>query len=343
MGNESARLALFNVTSLIDTNPGCKATISGLKKAINKDFTYQFPIGIGYQFFQSNKKSFFSKSSPFSNVYLKFKQNTDYLSFLLSIDYIVINAEGTIHHDAVGAKALLSFAKFGKELNKKVFIVNGSFYDLNEDLLNILKISDKIFVREKKSFEYLQKKKIESRLIPDCAFLADFKSSPDLNYSCLYTPGVTFTYGQGNSEERLVESLKLHFLIISKKYKNPSFLLIDKKEMFFAELWVSLGGTILDATSLDINLLLERISEFDLVVSGRYHILLFAIMCNVKTIPLTSNTDKIEGLYLTFDNRKISVQDCLTKDLDIDNPIKLDIDLNIIRSNIIMAYTQLFS
>ncbi|MNU02375.1 hypothetical protein D3C72_2460620 [compost metagenome] len=66
-------------------------------------------------------------------------------------------------------------------------------------------------------------------------------------------------------------------------------------------------------------------------------------MCNLKTIPLTSNTDKIEGLYLTFDyTNEIFVQDCMTNNLNINNPIKLDLDLEAVRAKIMLAYSQLF-
>ena len=180
-------------------------------------------------------------------------------------------------------------------------------------------------------------------LTPDCAFLTDFKFSNSKINSCLYTPGVLFSYGKESSNKDLFKILTSHFKAINEKYENSTFLLVDEKERNFAEFWKSLGGSVLDSTSLDVEILLEKMSEFELVVSGRYHILLFALMCNVKTVPLSSNTDKIEGLYLTFNlNKNDFTQNCLTNNLNINEPIEVNLELEEIRSNILLSYKNIF-
>jgi len=337
------RLALFNVTSLIDKNPGCKATILGLKKAIDKEFKYQFPLGIGYENFEIKKRIFLNNKLDFSKKYLKFKTNSDYIKTLESVDCIIINSEGTIHSNSIGAQTLLAFVKLGKELGKQVYLVNGSYYNLDNIFLDVLKTADAVLVREKKSNSYLTQNNVNSTLIPDCAFLTDFRFSNFRNNSCLYTPGVIFSYGKESANKNIYKILASHFKTINKKYEKPTFLLVDEKERNFAEFWTGMGGYVLDSTSLDIETLLEKMSEFELVVSGRYHILLFALMCKLKTVPLSSNTDKIEGLYFTFDYKKNNfIQNCLTDDLNIDEPIGLNLDLEEIRSNILLNYKKIF-
>lgn len=344
MEESKLKIGLFNVTSLHDKNPGCRATVEGLKTAINEELLYQIPLGFGYQYFNLVKKTFIlRKSSSYTEQYTLFKSNPDYISLLTTLDVIIINAEGTIHSDKVGAKALLSFVKLGKQLKKRVYIVNGSYYNLSDNLLTILKSADKIFVRERASYDYLMKNEIKSFLVYDCAFLTKYSISNKISSGCLYTPGVFFTYGKERNEQKLLEIIKGHFESIEGEYEKPVFLLIDKLEFKFADYWIKLGGEVIDATSLSVEELLQIISEYELVISGRYHILLFALMANCKTIPLESNSNKIMGLYYNFSDSDIIVQDSLRTTINLEKKIKLQVDLDIIVQDIVSAYAKLLS
>jgi len=338
------KIALFNVTNLVDNNPGCRATISGLKKAIGEDIVYQFPMGMGYHYFQQKENLFFKKTDTFNNAYLKLKKNKDYERFIVTSDVIIINSEGTIHSNSIGAKTLLAFAKLSKEYRKKVFLVNGSYFNLNEELIDIIRSCDKVYVREIKSYDYLLKSNVKSFLVPDCAFLTEFKFASIKHNKCLYTPGVVFSYGEKKEDVDVNSILFSHYEIIRKKYRTPVFLLIEEKERVLANKWIEYGGDVIDSTKLSINNLLTRISEFENMISGRYHILLFALMCQVRTVPLSSNTFKILGLYETFSTDiDIFLQDSLNPKIDINQTLLLDVDLDAIRERILLSYKELFN
>lgn len=336
-------IALFNVTNLVDKNPGCRATVDGLKKAISTEFTYQFPLGFGYEYFLE-KKGLFSNFNTFSKAYSRFKNNKDYQRIIKTSDCIVINSEGTIHSDSIGAKTLLAFAKLGKEYKKKVYLVNGSYFNLSDELLEIIRMCDAVFSRETISHHYLLKNKIESTLVPDCAFLTKFENKDKVLKSCLYTPGVLFSYGSRLNENDVKSVLISHFKSMLKYSKEPYFLLIEEKERELAMIWRGLGGKVLDSTSFSTTEMLSEMSKFELVISGRYHILLFALMVNVKTIPLSSNTTKIAGLFTMLDNNiKTSIQDCFSDSIDVSNSISVEFNLNKLTNNILSAYKNLIS
>lgn len=340
---ERLKIALFNVTNLVDKNPGCNATINGLKLVLKNFEITEFPLGFGYDFFQKSSGSLGFKCNFFSRHYKKFTKNIEIIDIIDSHDYLVINAEGTIHSNSIGAMTLLAFAKFGIENKKKVFVLNGSYYNLDKKYLNILKQVNFLSTRELLSHQYLSFNNISSELIPDCAYLTKFNSSLIKNENCLYTPGVKFTYGVEYSDKQIEKFICKHFDAISEKYKFPTFLIIDEKEKNLGNIWLKRGGRVLDGTNIDLGILLEEIGKYDLVISGRYHILLFALMCKVKTIPISSNSHKIKGLYDSLIKNDYKIQSCYTENLNINNVIEIAIDVNEIKKTIIEKYSILNS
>lgn len=341
MGVDHQRIALFNVTDIVDSNPGCQATVKGLRKAISREFIYQLPLGYGYHYFEGSKVIDRILKPSFSKVHARVSSDKNYRWLLKFVDIIVINAEGTIHSDSVGARTLLSFARLAKEMRKKVYIVNGSYYNLSAELIEILKTCDALYVREKASMNYLETNGVNALLVPDCAFLNDFQQA-EKEKKTLYTPGVLFNYGKEKQGKDLNQILKSHFSIISEKGQTPSFLQIEPKEQKLAEFWKGLGGNVINSAELSVNELLHEISKFDTVISGRYHILLFALMVNAKTIPLTSNSKKINGLYKTFGSLEVEPQDVFNQHISIDNTVELQLDLNQIQETIKASYAKLF-
>lgn len=310
--------------------------MSGLRRLINGTIIYQFPLGFGYDNLIKYKDHFISKSK------LQFKNTVDYECLLNVVDLIIINAEGTIHHENLGAHVLLNFITICKKLNKKVFIVNGSIFELNKSLINKLKLCDKIFVREIESQNYLLEYGVKSKLVLDCAFLNQFNSEPK-SKKVLYTPGVLFCHGHQKRGVDLQSILKAHFDSIRLIDDSPIFLKIEPLELSYTVLWTKLGGEVLDCSKMSTADLIGEISRYDLVISGRYHILLFSLMAKVRTIPLSSNTKKIHGLYKSFTNSEVFVQSAYTSNLDINKSVNLIIDLNHIRANIIKEYDGLFN
>jgi len=331
------KTSLFNVTNLIDNNPGCRATISGLKSVIKYDLIYEVPLGFGYDVFQSKMFSF----KNFKSSYHSLLKKEVLQKCIRNTDLWIINGEGTIHSKSIGEKVLLTIAKIGQKNRKKVFIVNASFHDLGYENLKILRYCN-IFTREVESHNYLNSNGIRSKLVLDCAFLSKFNKVSKTQNQCLYTPGVLFSHGKKKQTYSTEELLMKHFQAIKAKYDTPYFLQIENAENNLVELWKNEGGKVINSARYSVAGLIEEISRFELLVSGRYHILVFAIMTKTQAIPLNSNTRKIQGLYKYFnsdiDNK---IQNVFSDDLNLKEPIKIETSLDRIREEIRLAYLNL--
>lgn len=335
---------LFNATDLVDKNPGCRATMAGLRKIIPFSIIKEFPLGFGYEFI-SDKRPFaiITESYYIKRQIKKVSVGIEKQFQNIQASEIIINAEGSIHSNSKGAIVLCAIALFFINSGKRVHLVNGTIYNLHQVLLGIINKCHTIFVREILSKEYLNNNNIKSKLVYDCAFML---IAPKINNivlgSCLYTPGVLFSHNKNIDDITVSSLVKSHFSNISESYYKPTFLLIEDKEERLAKLWSELGGDIIDSRNLSLNDLLKIISKFELLISGRYHILLFSFFLKNKKIPLASNTYKIEGLIKTFfKNSDVPITNIFSKSLLDYNLFDGQIEIQRVQSEIQKNYLTL--
>lgn len=326
---------IFNDTR-VETNIGCHATVSKLISFIEENIPNSkinlFEMGVGYEVFmhdmniKSSKKKYVLakaisklglqriikiKSPKSTTVDVKEWEKRALNKFpegikkaIKETDLVIINMEGTIHHDSVGGLTLLGLALFSKTIGKIVAMVNGSYQDMNEKITQkVLPIVDFLSVRESRSFNYLKSLNIKSYLIADFAFLAEisndtisFDCSKGFKKLCLYTPGVLGIYFNKTNGISL-EQIKIHIQQIRVMGYEPVFLQIEEKEEFIAKELLNLNVPTIsykdNVKYSNIGILLDY---FDLLITGRYHVGIFGLMKRKKTYFLQSNTFKIEGM-----------------------------------------------
>lgn len=326
---------LFINDTRIETNPGCHATVNELSKFTLENLpsaTIDFlPLGTDYELFtfdlfKSNK--LLKHNRYLTKFLLRFKlvSQKKHLDIKLwerlalnnlsketkdkidTSDLILINMEGTIHHNSIGGLVLLALAYYSKKKEKKVALVNGSYQAMDARVTKkVLSEVDFISVRETKSLKYLIGQNIMAFLIPDFAFRADINSdkkqiqnyelNDDLNEKkCLYTVGVLGVYpNQVNGIN--ISTIKKHITDIKRLGYEPYYLKIEEKEL---EIEKELRNIGVDIISYDQGVNYTNIgtvlNSFDLLITGRYHIGIFGLMNKVPTFFLKSNTFKIEGL-----------------------------------------------
>jgi polysaccharide pyruvyl transferase WcaK-like protein len=241
-------------------------------------------------------------------------------------DSIVLNGEGTIHHTGVGALTLLGFCKIAKELGKKVFILNCSIFDLEPFLLETLRdCVDGIAVREPLSLRYLSDHGVPATQAADCLFLIESGDEmvldwPKLESSkkyALYTPGVLAAFGRvsGEGVRRDVSQLR-------QAGYEVFFHVVETEDERVAPDAAQAGARILPLGCLNWRQVPRFLRRMGMVVSGRYHINIFAALAGVPFIPLSTNTGKMAGvLELLSPNRKIPVREwgSATPDLDLNS------------------------
>ena len=233
---------------------------------------------------------------------------------ILSSDLIVINMEGTIHHNAVGGIVLMSIAKLTKDLHKKVALVNGSYQAMSPLLSQeVLSQVDFLSVREPRSHAYLSDQGIKAHLIPDFVFRIEFPEHNQMEHpptrgykkKCLYTPGVLGSTEIQKSGQRY-GAISDHLREIRKAGYEPIFLKIEGRENPLESALRAQNVQSIDLTgSLNPAALTEVFNKNDLLVTGRYHVGIFGLMNGIKTIFLPSNTFKIEGLLELLDTKHL--------------------------------------
>ena len=226
-------------------------------------------------------------------------------------DSVILNGEGTIHHAGVVALSLLGFCKIAKELGKKVFILNCSIFELEPFLLEALRdYVDGIAVREPLSLRYLAAHGIPTTQAADCLFLMEGGDErefawPELEPSkkyALYTPGVLAAFGRvtGEGVQRDVSQLR-------QAGYEVFFHVVETEDEQFALDAAQAGARILPLGYLNWRQVLRRM---EMVVSGRYHINIFAALAGVPFLPLSTNTGKMAGvLELLSPARNIPVRE----------------------------------
>lgn len=352
-------ILFFNDTR-VEINPGCHATVNELSSFIKQnikdsEITF-FPLGSEYELFTrvKTKKSIFYKVINLSSRVLTkfrlknpFKAKTSSLDLRLwkqislnelsasvkyridGCDLVVINMEGTIHHNSIGGLTLMGITNYAIRKKKKIALVNGSYQAMDDRITRrILKNVDFISVREIKSLKYLQERNITVSLIPDFAFLADINKGFSLDHKlnlkdsfekkCLYTAGVLGVYPKQKYGIEL-DTIITQINDLRNLGYEPYYLEIEENEKFISEALTQLGVNIISyddgMTYKNIGTILE---QFDLTITGRYHIGVFSLMKGIPTFFLKSNTFKIEGLLEMLNISNLIIHNNKISDLNVD-------------------------
>lgn len=180
-------------------------------------------------------------------------------------DAVILNGEGTMHHDKLPAIEYCNYLNSAQRRDKKTFIVN-SVWEKNERLNDMVKSVDRIYVRESFSEAELNFAKIKSRVIPDLAlykqpdFVERNVAPPATSGSCTFTDCVVSRY------ERLLKSLadKTGCKYLYMCPKLPTLSLFD-------------------------------VESASLMITGRFHGMILALKYEVPFFCTPSNTHKIHG------------------------------------------------
>ena len=160
----------------------------------------------------------------------------------------------------------------------------------------ILPLCDFVAVREPATQRWLSELNLSAKLSADCAFLLDIQPVAQIRETkkCLYTPGVLTRcqgYGQITSQYTLKQ-----INLLQKYGWNVTYLTVETDDNLVLDSVRRTGIPILELGSTNHQNIGPILRDYELVVSGRYHILIFASMAGIPVLAMQSNTWKIEGL-----------------------------------------------
>ncbi len=183
-------------------------------------------------------------------------------------DVVVVNGEGTIHHGR--GLHLLCLLAAAQHMGKRTFLVNAIMQD-TDGFDDVLRALNDLNVRDRCSAEYLERKGIPHRLVPDSIVDAQFADKPDVNLEgCVICTDWHF------SQDRVVGKVIWDYY---QTHANCWFYpLYHGYEVFRWRHAVA------------------NFRQAQVVITGRHHGMYLAGLAGVPFVSLQSNSHKVEGL-----------------------------------------------
>jgi len=239
-------------------------------------------------------------------------------SDIVGAELVVVNGEGTIHHDAYFARKILEVGKFCQLYNVKSFLINSTIQEMEYDgFFECMRSFDGIYVREYLSKEYLSNIGVKSTVVPDMTFynstgpskvrsgvsttcsvyesltfsLAEISISNGFEFTNIHYEGLPRgSYSSGERSLSVVRSFLNRCLRHIRGYK-----MIPKKLIFRNKLTRVLKKLKVFEFNNHVSYQ-EHLSKKELVICGRYHAMCMSIANRVPVLALESNSFKVSGL-----------------------------------------------
>jgi hypothetical protein len=305
-------LVLLNDTSQVDDNPGCQLTVaelvSGTEAALGRTFSQRVPWGRDFADFEP--PAWFRRLGRLPCSVADFLRWAWWRSASLrsarrrfpTLDAratVIVNAEGSIHGDAAIARCLLGQAWALAHRGCRVEVVNGTFSRLSPRLLrSALFSAARVVAREPVSTRYLREAGIHGVVQgADCVFLCRTgRSGLDEARSasprrCLVTPGTTLLHPTAESAPTLRQVGEAIAALAGERMESD-LLAVEGEERAVLQ---TLGRPVLMLERARARDIFEVLTAYDLIVTGRYHVFLFAMLAGRPALLLESNSWKLRG------------------------------------------------
>ncbi|MBN2399945.1 MAG: polysaccharide pyruvyl transferase family protein [Candidatus Aminicenantes bacterium] len=215
-------------------------------------------------------------------------------------DRVIVNGEGTFHHNQRTALAALALARIAEILGKEVHIINATIQAMHPDVLRlVLGSAGRVVVREVRSKQYLESLGIHCLVGADCAFAAPYRVTQPMlrlpdevapDSPCLVSGGCGL---RSSSVLAIVNALR-------RAGFSPFYFWIGDGDAISIGDCQAAGIPVVMWNEVPWPVLPEYLKQVKLVVSGRHHMIIFALLAHIPFVPLASNTWKIEGLCELF-------------------------------------------
>ncbi len=228
------------------------------------------------------------------------RQDEAALAAFRQVDLVLVNGEGTIHHDRPAGRLLLEAGAHAASLGKPAVLLNATWQANSSEALDLLESFSIVSVRESASEAELVGHGFTPRRIPDLALFHEPQVA-ERREGVRYCDSV-----QGDKAMALYRrmwALGAEPLPIAKLDWQPMIALrwlrrwSPQKTALLnpAHLALALRATWQDYTRqvADRDDLTTRVAASELVVTGRFHMMIFALAAQTPLLALASNTHKI--------------------------------------------------
>lgn len=235
---------------------------------------------------------------------------TNFTAFTTA-NFIIINGEGTMHHDASYAQYLLECGINAKKNGQKVFLINSTWQDNSKEMLLKLAQFDGVWLRDNKSLKEVINLVPHALYAPDLtlAYPYQIPNCEQENNTIAITDSVFSNISTQSSN--FAKNKKAKYIpIIMPIPTSPINLGYDKKKLRKLKFYKFLSLVTCNYYKprryyQDLQLALATPEEYWLtlkrsnsLIAGRYHAVCFGIQLNTPLFALNSNTNKVENLLL---------------------------------------------
>jgi len=207
-----------------------------------------------------------------------------FAQYIEQIDLVILNGEGTMHHDREAPANLMQAARYAKSRGKKVYLIN-SIWQENPVLSKMLNIFDKVYFRDSFSFREARDHTSNLSFVPD---LSLYKSeAPE-----------SFSLTQKRSSLIVIDSIyrqtSRQLLQLANSFKVP-FFAMGHKHVLRNYVYDPVASLKPVRKSLIRNLTLRNLFETDRALTGRFHGMLLCAKLGIPFAVVKSNSHKIEA------------------------------------------------
>lgn len=237
---------------------------------------------------------------------------------LPKVDAIIINGEGTIHHNTERkyAQALIDFCGFAsRDLNTPCYLINATLYKNSPDAYKAISNLRAVYVRDKGSLKELNDSGLTGAYVPDLTFGRNRKyKSTQPSGICVIDSAIKedSIYLKNYAQEH---GYAFRSMIVARP-GNARFLRSPRP-------WVKNIYQYLRSDrhiSVEPSDYIQYLKQYEMVITGRYHTVTMCIKNRIPFVALESNTPKVRYLLNdTLGNASRSVPKSELENLSINS------------------------
>jgi len=225
------------------------------------------------------------------------------LGSLAAARLVVVNGEGTLHHDAPAAAPLLAVAGEAHRLGIPSALVNSVWQDNGPAAAAALREFTLVAARDRRSAAQMRAAGVDCRVVPDLSLWQPVAATAGTRR------GVGFTDSVGR--------VQAGALVRARRRSGGAVVPIQRPEPGLVGAWRFLRGYLgrddlrdpragasrsvdrwrqLASSSASVDQYLARLAGLELLVAGRFHACTLALAVGTPFVALPSNSHKIEAL-----------------------------------------------
>lgn len=231
------------------------------------------------------------------------QQNTGFLKKLEEAHLVIVNGEGTIHHDRPDGIRLLEVGGYAKNSGIPAALINFTWEANSIDSGKLLQDFQLLSVRDTLSLDEIRAFDVDGRVVPDLSLLMPWVGNPNHRHGIGFTDSVVWSAASRLEEMRDKLRGKGIHLQYSERGVNGCYRFIRE---YIGRSDLGSPTRLLRKLKLrvlqylgqnkNIDTFISELQQLELLVSGRFHACTLALVTDTPFIAVASNTKKIAAM-----------------------------------------------